>query len=162
MLNTLNHFLYTRPIYSKRLLFLSIYTTLSLSLFGQQADAARSSPLLDQNAAPSSNSSSGDPTKKTPPPAKVLDQDTGQHPENDDMLLKSMWGVRPWLAQYGITFTAVDVNEVWGNPYGGIKQGAAYEGMTTLTLNWDPEKVLGFKHGLFNISAMQIRGRSFT
>ncbi|EUK18040.1 carbohydrate porin [Commensalibacter papalotli (ex Servin-Garciduenas et al. 2014)] len=141
---------------------MSIYTTLSLSLFGQQADAARSSPLLDQNAAPSSNSSSGDPTKKTPPPAKVLDQDTGQHPENDDMLLKSMWGVRPWLAQYGITFTAVDVNEVWGNPYGGIKQGAAYEGMTTLTLNWDPEKVLGFKHGLFNISTMQIRGRSFT
>lgn len=162
MLNTSNPFLYPHRIYGKKLASLSFYTSLALILCNQHAFGARSSALISHDASPSSNSSSANPTKKSAPPAKILDQDTGQHPEDDDMLLKDMWGVRPWLAQYGITFTAVDINEVWGNPYGGTKQGAAYEGMTTLTLNWDPEKVLGFKHGLFNISAMQIRGRQFT
>lgn len=78
------------------------------------------------------------------------------------MLLGDMLGFRPFIAKYGLTFTAVDVNEVWGNPYGGIKQGVAYTGLTTLTLNWDPEKTLGIHHGLFNISAFQMRGRAFT
>lgn len=158
----LKHFAHIPSIYGKKLTSISLYVPLSLIICNNLAHAARSSSLISQDASPSTNNSSANPTKKTPPPAKILDQDTGQHPEDQDMLLKDMWGVRPWLAQYGITFTAVDINEVWGNPYGGTKQGAAYEGMTTLTLNWDPEKVLGIKHGLFNISALQIRGRQFT
>lgn len=162
MLTIFNQFLYTHLVYSKKLTQFSTYIALMMIASASQAYAAQSSALVSQDASPSTNNSSANPTKKTPPPAKVLDPDTGQHPEDQDMLLKDMWGVRPWLAQYGITFTAVDINEVWGNPYGGTKQGAAYEGMTTLTLNWDPEKVLGIKHGLFNISALQIRGRQFT
>lgn len=123
---------------------------------------ARDSALISQDASPSSNTSGASPVKKSTPPAKMLDKDTGLNPENNDMLLHNVWGLRPWLAQYGVTFTAVDINEVWGNPSGGIKQGAAYEGLTTLTLNWDPEKLTGIKNGLFNISAFQIRGREFS
>lgn len=134
--------------------------TLSLSYISSYA--ASNSPIVTQGASPSTNMSGATPTKKSSPPATVLDQDTGQHPENNDMLLGDIKGLRPLMAQYGLTFTAVDVNEIWGNPYGGSKQGAAYTGLTTLTLNWDPEKVTGIKNGLFNISALQIRGRSFT
>lgn len=121
---------------------------------------ARDSALISQGAAPSAGYSGATPVKKSPPPAVVLDKDSGQHPEDNDMLLEDMWGLRPWFASKGITFTLVDVNEVWGNPSGGLKKGAAYEGMTTMTLNYDPEKTLGIKNGLFNISALQIRGRA--
>lgn len=149
------------PIHFKS--FVAICTEIPIILIGMQvASHARDSAIISQGASPSTNSSGANPTKKTPPPAKILDQDTGQHPENNDMLLGDIQGLRPWMAQYGLTFTAVDINEVWGNPHGGTKQGAAYEGMTTLTLNWDPEKLTGIKNGLFNVSALQIRGRTFS
>ena len=126
------------------------------------AHAVGNSPIVNQGASPSTNISGATPVKKSPPPATILDKDTGQAPENNDMLLGNILGLRSLMAQYGLTLTLVDVNEVWGNPYGGIKQGAAYTGLTTVTLNWDPEKVTGIKNGLFNISALQLRGRAFT
>ncbi|MDI2091392.1 carbohydrate porin [Commensalibacter oyaizuii] len=157
----LHHPLNKPFIYFKKIFNIGI--PISFALIGiYHTSYARTSAIISQDASPSSNSSGANPTKKSAPPAKILDKDTGLHPEDNDMLLRDMWGVRPWLAQYGITFTAVDINEVWGNPSGGIKQGAGYEGMTTLTLNWNPEKLLGIKHGVFNISALQIRGRQFT
>ncbi|WP_256967736.1 carbohydrate porin [Commensalibacter intestini] len=136
---------------------------ISLILFGvSNTGYARDSALISQDAAPVSNTTAGNPAQPTSPPAKKLDADTGQHPEDDSMLFGPIFGLRPWMAQYGVTFTAVDINDLFGNTSGGYKQGPAYWGVTTLTLNWDPEKVLGIKNGLFNISALQIRGRSLT
>lgn len=156
------HHIFYKKINLSKLIFFYLIPYQILTIFNHSSYAASSSPIVTQGASPSTNMSGATPVKKSPPPATVLDKNTGEHPENNDMLLGSIGGLRPLMAQYGLTFTAVDVNEVWGNPYGGIKQGAAYTGLTTLTLNWDPEKVIGIKNGLFNISALQLRGRAFT
>lgn len=105
-------------------------------------------------------------------------------PSDDDfdasgMLLGDPWGARSWLARHGITLDIQEVDEVWGNPTGGTPSaadgnpawggdgsgsgtGAAYDGMTMPTLQVDTEKLFGLHGGLFNVSALQLRGRSMS
>lgn len=139
---------------------------ISLILFGVSNTGYAndsSSALTTQNTTSTTNTTAANQAAPTSsPPAKKTDVSTEQHPEYDGMLLGSMFGLRPLMDQYGLTLNAVDINDLFGNTSGGYKQGPAYWGVTTLTLNWDPEKVLGIKNGLFNISALQIRGRSLT
>ncbi len=75
-------------------------------------------------------------------------------------LLGPIWGLRPWLGQYGVTLGASEISEVFGNPTGGINRGAAYDGLTELSLGIDFGKRLGLPGGTFNVSAFQIHGRS--
>ncbi|WP_019092245.1 carbohydrate porin, partial [Komagataeibacter europaeus] len=87
-------------------------------------------------------------------------------------LLGNMWGARPWLYKHGITFDIQEVDEVWGNGTGGTPStngdgqgsgtGPAYDGVTMPTLTIDTEKLFGLKGGLFNVSALQTRGRSIS
>jgi porin len=76
-------------------------------------------------------------------------------------LLGDMGGLRSALGVYGISLTLSGVDEVLGNVSGGIRQGAEYDGLTTLTLQLDTSK-RGWDGGLFNISALQIHGRNFS
>jgi porin len=69
-----------------------------------------------------------------------------------------MWGLRPFLAKYGTTLTIQEQSEVLGNLTGGTGKGAAYEGLTTATLQTDTQRAFGLNGGLFNISALQIHG----
>ncbi|KMQ84463.1 porin b carbohydrate-selective [Lasius niger] len=94
-------------------------------------------------------------------------------------MLGSLFGVRNVLDHFGIKFGVMDIEEVWGNPTGGgpsqaegspvwggdgrgSSQSASYVGVTMLSLQADLKKTIGPKMGTFNISALQIRGRSLS
>lgn len=112
------------------------------------------------------------PVPHAPPHKPDTDDDvtTDTDSDTDDNLLGNMGGIRPWLDRYGITFDLQEVDELWGNLTGGIPPnggdkagtGPAYNGVTMPTLTIDLEKLIGLKDGVFNISALQIHGRSIT
>jgi porin len=77
-------------------------------------------------------------------------------------MLGDMWGLRPLLSQYGMTFNLSEVSEVLGNVTGGIHTGADYDGLTTATLQLDTQRAFGWYGGTFNVSALQIHGRSLS
>jgi porin len=71
-------------------------------------------------------------------------------------------GLRTFLGNYGISITAQEVSEAMGNVTGGIKLGATYDGLTTLTLQLDTKRAFDWEGGTFNASALQIHGRSLS
>jgi porin len=77
-------------------------------------------------------------------------------------LLGDMWGFRTLLSQYGMTLSIVEQSEVLGNATGGIRQGFAYEGLTTATLQLDTARAFNWDGGLFNVSGLQIHGRNLS
>jgi len=77
-------------------------------------------------------------------------------------LLGDMGGLRPWLDQYGASFGLTETSEVLGNLRGGLARGATYDGLTTLTLSADTQKMFGLTGGTFNVSALQIHGRNLS
>ncbi|MCE2565155.1 carbohydrate porin [Komagataeibacter sp. FNDCF1] len=93
-------------------------------------------------------------------------------PDTSGNLLGDMGGARPWLYRHGISFDIQEVDELWGNATGGTPStngdgqgsgtGPAYDGVTMPTLTVDLEKLFGLKGGLFNVSALQTRGRSIS
>jgi porin len=73
-------------------------------------------------------------------------------------LLGEMWGLRPLLSKYGMTLSIVENSELFGNLAGGSRQGFAYNGLTTATLQMDTQRAFDWNGGLFNVSAEQIHG----
>jgi porin len=82
--------------------------------------------------------------------------------ERSNLLLGDMWGVRPWLSQYGMSFALQETSEVLGNLTGGSRQGAEYDGLTQMALQLDTKRAFGWYGGLFNVSALQYHGRSLS
>jgi porin len=71
-------------------------------------------------------------------------------------------GIRKSLAENGLAIGGYYAAETFGNPTGGFKQGATYDGVLELHLNADMQK-LGLWKGLcFYTDAFQIHGRSVT
>ncbi|GBQ18076.1 porin [Acetobacter cibinongensis NRIC 0482] len=77
-------------------------------------------------------------------------------------LLGDVHGLRTWLTRQGVRITLQDVEEVWGLASGGLQTGATYDGMTAIAASLNTQQAFGWPGGLFNVSALQIRGRSFT
>jgi porin len=77
-------------------------------------------------------------------------------------LLGDLGGLRPWLGSYGMTLGLTETSEVLGNVSGGVKRGAAYDGLTTATLGLDTQKAFGWEGGTFNVSGLYIHGRSLS
>ncbi len=77
-------------------------------------------------------------------------------------MLGDIFGLRPWLGTYGITFNLQEVSEILANATGGTRQGYAYEGLTTMTLQLDTDKAFDWDGGTFNVSALQIHGRNLS
>lgn len=77
-------------------------------------------------------------------------------------MLGNLWGVRPWLGQYGMTLSIEETSEVFGNTSGGFKQGAAYDGLTQMALQLDTQRAFGIYGGLFNVSGLQIHGTNLS
>ena len=110
------------------------------------------------------------PTPPPTPPDTDNDQITDTDSDMDDNLLGRMGGLRPWLARYGVTFDLQEVDELWGNLTGGVPgagqrgpgTGPSFNGVTMPTLTVDLEKMIGLKDAVFNVSALQIHGRSIT
>jgi porin len=85
---------------------------------------------------------------------------TGLFAPSRTTLLGDMGGLRSTLGKYGLSLGLQDFNEAFGNPMGGVKQGANYDGLTIMSLGLDTQKGFGLEGGIVNISAFQIRGRS--
>ncbi len=77
-------------------------------------------------------------------------------------LLGDIGGLRPYLNRFGVTFNLLETSEVMGNVTGGIKLGVTYDGLTTMSVQLDTSKALGWEGGTFNASALQIHGRSLS
>jgi porin len=103
--------------------------------------------------------------KSAPPPASATTRgpfDFLNSAARSANLLGDMWGVRTLLAQYGMTLSIVETSEVLGNVTGGARQGFAYEGLTTATLQMDTARAFNWDGGLFNVSGLQIHGRNLS
>jgi porin len=77
-------------------------------------------------------------------------------------LLGDAGGFRTKLASVGLSFGIQDTNEVFGNVTGGVKTGAAYDGVTLMSVGLDTQAAFGWEGGTFNVSAWNIRGRSLS
>jgi len=79
-----------------------------------------------------------------------------------DQMFGDMGGLRPWLGKYGVSFALTETSELLGNLRGGLERGAAYDGVTTATVQLDTDKAFGLPGGQFNVSALQIHGGNFS
>jgi porin len=77
-------------------------------------------------------------------------------------LLGTIGGARVALGQLGLSVGLQETSEVLGNLTGGVHQGAAYDGVTELSLGLDTAKAFGWDGGAFNVSALQIHGRNLS
>jgi porin len=90
-------------------------------------------------------------TSATPdPPESIWQRDT----------LTGSWnGIRTRLEAAGVTLGLQDQEEIWGNMSGGLRRGAAYNGLTTASVSLDLEKLMGWTGTSFFVSANQYHGR---
>ena len=111
------------------------------------------------------------PAFASPPPVVMqVDSDSVDQGTSNDAffgqrsqtMLGNMWGVRPWLSQYGMSFSLLETSEVLGNVSGGIHKGFDYDGLTQADLQLDTQRAFGWYGGTFNISALQIHGRNLS
>jgi porin len=77
-------------------------------------------------------------------------------------LLGDIGGLRPWLGKYGVSFGLSETSEYLANLRGGLARGAAYDGLTTMSLGVDTQRAFGLPGGTFNVSAFQIHGRNLS
>ncbi len=82
--------------------------------------------------------------------------------ERSSNLLGTLWGLRPLLAQGGMTLNIQEQSEILGNVTGGYHKGFDYEGLTTATLQLDTKRAFGWDGGLVNVSGLQIHGKSLS
>jgi porin len=113
-------------------------------------------PPAGQGAAPAARES---PTP-TAPSASSAPAPTGLWERSN--LLGDAGGLRPFLDAHGIEFGLTETDEVLGNPTGGIRKGAIYEGALEMSLGVDLGKAVGLQGGIFNVSAWQIRGHGLS
>ena len=134
--------------------------------------AALAAPLL-LAAVPALAQPAPAPGEQTPPAAPETRQATpgGEQAETESSKL-SLWqrgnllgdpgDVRTALASLGITFGVNEQAEVLGNPTGGVRQGAIFEGLLTMSAGLDTEKAFGIPGGILNASAYQLQGRGLS
>jgi porin len=85
---------------------------------------------------------------------KPADPDTGESTVQESTL-----GLLPNpLQKWGVKFAATYIGETLGNPTGGLKQSAIYEGRLNLAVDVDLEKLAGLKQLAFHANMFQIHG----
>jgi porin len=82
--------------------------------------------------------------------------------QKSNYLLGDLFGLRTYLAKYGISLAFQETSEILANPTGGAKEGAEYDGLTQMILQLDTARAFGWYGGLFNVSALQIHGRNLS
>ena len=98
-------------------------------------------------------------------PLAAAAQTPPQQPEappgfwEQDTLTGNWDGLRTRLADAGITLGLQEQSEVWGNLMGGLRRGATYNGLTTVSLLLDLDKLAGWSGATFFVNAFQIHGR---
>ena len=79
----------------------------------------------------------------------------------DKELLGDVGGLRSAIGKYGLTFGLSETDEVLGNPSGGARRGAIYEGLTDANLKLDLRPYFDWR-GVFCIRAFEIHGRGLS
>src|SRR5690349_3666229 len=77
---------------------------------------------------------------------------------HQDTLTGEWGGLRTELANQGITISATYTAEVWDNAQGGLKRGAAYDGLFLPQIDADLDKLLGWHGASFRASMIQGHG----
>jgi porin len=95
--------------------------------------------------------------------APVCGQARPDDPKNpfDKLRLDDVAGMRSAIGKYGLSFGVTETDEVLGNPTGGTRRGAIYEGLTDTSLKFDLRPYFHWR-GVFCIRALQIRGRGLS
>ena len=93
-----------------------------------------------------------DSSATTPPESGLL---------NQKYLLGDFWGERSKLEDEGVTFTPIYSAETFGNPIGGVHQGAIYGGLLELDLTLDFKKMADWD-GSFHVSSYYPMGNSLS
>jgi len=89
---------------------------------------------------------------------KPADPDTGKSTLSNETL-----GLLPNpFESRGLKFSATYVADVLGNPTGGLRQGAIYEGRLNLAIDLDFAKLAGWSGLSFHANAFQIHGRGLS
>ena len=83
-------------------------------------------------------------------------------PDYSGNLFGDLGGLRTSFAKIGVTLNATESSEVFANPSGGLKQGANYDGVTTVTLQVDTKAAFGLEGGQFNASMLELHGENYT
>ena len=71
-------------------------------------------------------------------------------------------GFRTRAANKGITFNTQYMAEVWGNPTGGLSNGAVFTGLTTVQGNIDLQKLLGWRGATFSTRSYWLSGQNIS
>jgi porin len=83
-------------------------------------------------------------------------------PDYSGDLFGDLGGLRTAFAKVGVTVGATESSEVFANPTGGLKQGANYDGLTTVTLQMDTKAAFGLEGGQINASLLQLHGENYS
>lgn len=128
--------------------------------------AAAGGPALAQPVAPGPGAAAppGAPEARQAVPGGQSDQvePYGGPVWQRSALLGDPGGARSRLAARGVTFGLLEQAEVLGNPTGGTRQGAVFEGLLTVSAGLDTGKAGLWPGGTFNASAYQIHGRGLS
>ena len=71
-------------------------------------------------------------------------------------------GYRAFLAARGFTYDLTYIGDAFGNPVGGYRQGATYEGRLDVNLNADLQKLLGLQGLTGHAELFQVHGQGLT
>ena len=77
-------------------------------------------------------------------------------------LLGDMWGLRTDLSKHGISLAILETSEYMGNVNGGVKQSAAYDGLTQIVAQMDTNRAFGHYGGLANVSVLNLHGNNLS
>jgi carbohydrate-selective porin OprB len=66
------------------------------------------------------------------------------------------------LLDRGVNFQLSYIQDTFGNPIGGVKQGAAYGSVLYMAVDADLAKLAGLPGATFRVNAYQIQGRSLS
>jgi porin len=83
-------------------------------------------------------------------------------PDYSANMFGDLGGLREAFAKIGGTLQATETSEAFANPFGGLKPGADYDGLTTLTVQVDTKAALHWDGGLFNVSLLNLHGDNYT
>jgi porin len=76
-----------------------------------------------------------------------------------DTMTGDWGGLRTSVEDAGIKFGLQEQSELWGSMSGGMRRGVVYDGLTTASMSFDLEKLVGWTGATFFANAYQIHGR---
>ena len=82
--------------------------------------------------------------------------------DRSSALLGDLWGLRTGLSRFGVALSVQETSEILGNPTGGTRRGADYDGLTQVVAQLDTQRAFRHHGGLFDVSMLDIHGRNLS